>query len=513
MTAKTELPGWGQPRGDTGVRVTARQSLGNYVSSVAGNYVFLAFSFATSVYLTRGLGADRFGRLTLVFTLVQTASLFAGFWTHAGFLRHGAEELAREGTLRRVFWGRMIVVTPPVLAFLALGWGLRTRIAAFHGAGEVGSGALAAYFLALFVNQTLQVVYQARGRAGAFAFFQAGERALVLASLLALHLHAQPTLPRILFVYIGASALASLAAGALVDARDVLPVGTSDRTVRRFMDFSWPILIGVFGGYFASNWLDIVILRHFLGTVAVGQYGLAYQLMGAVQQVPMVSFPVIVPLLVGAHVSDRNALIQLYLDRVVPHAVFAMTVVLAAGILAGPALITAIFGDAFRASARAFPVLLFAVGWYCVFISYIPILNLHERTRSMLAASMAAAAVNLAGDLALIPVWGILGAAGATVLSQCVGALVVAGVARRDYRVSVGPVLLILSPLGFVVLGGAVARGPVDAALTGGGAAVLLALVARAQRLGSASDRQLLASLDLPGSRWLRRAPAAGDLR
>ena len=49
------------------------------------------------------------------------------------------------------------------------------------------------------------------------------------------------------------------------------------------------------------------------------QYALGYQMMGAIQQIPMLSFPVIVPLLVGAHVEKRHGSLRLYLDRVVAH--------------------------------------------------------------------------------------------------------------------------------------------------------------------------------------------------
>ncbi|MBI3635425.1 MAG: lipopolysaccharide biosynthesis protein, partial [Candidatus Rokubacteria bacterium] len=401
---------------------TLRGSVASYVSSVAGNYAFLVLSFGISIYLTRTLGPEGFGRLTLVLAVAQTVSLFACFWTQAGFLRHGTEELARSGNLRRVFWARMLVASVPLAGFLLLGWPLRHLVARFHGVADVGYAALATYLVALFVAQTLQVMYQARGRAGLYAFVQAGERALVLAGLLLYGLTAAPGQAAVLALYVAASLAASVAAAALVDRHDVVPVGTTGPTVRRFAVFSWPILLGVFGSYLTSNWLDVVVHRHFLGSEAVGQFALAYQLMGAVQQVPMVSFPVVVPYLVAAHVAGRVDTIDTYLERVVPHAVFGMVALLSAGIVIGPLVIVPVFGAGFAAAARALPVLLFAVGWYCVFIAYIPLLNLRERTRAMLVASLAAAAANVGGNLLLVPRWGVDGAAWAAVASQAAGA-------------------------------------------------------------------------------------------
>ena len=116
-----------------GVRVTARQSLGSYASSVVGNCLLLLLSFGTSIYLTRVLGASGFGRLGLVLTVAQTASLFAVFWTQSGFLRYGAEALAVDGSLRDIFWTRMLVAAPGVVAFILLAWPLRDAISDFHG--------------------------------------------------------------------------------------------------------------------------------------------------------------------------------------------------------------------------------------------------------------------------------------------------------------------------------------------------------------------------------------------
>lgn len=494
------------------MRVTARQSLTNYLGSVAGNYVFLALSFVVSVYLTRGLGAEGFGRLTLVIAVGQTAALFAGFWTYAGLLRYGAEELATDGTLRRVLWGRMLLATPAALIFVALGWIFQREIQAFHGVGEVGLPILALYFLMLFLGQTLQAVYHASGRAGTWSLLQAGERAVILAAVLLAHLGGALTIDVVLVAYVTAGASVAVVGALWLDRGAWLPIETSRPAARRLLRFSWPMLISVFGSYFSSNWLDVAVIRHFLGAEAVGQYALAYQLMGAIQQLPMMSFPAVVPLLVGAYMNDRETSVQLYLDRAVPHAVFAMTAVLSLAVLVAPFFVALVFGPSFGESAQVLVVLLFAVGWYCVFIAYIPILNLRERSLSIVGASLAAAAVNVSGDLVLIPLWGVRGAAWASVLAQATSALFVAARARREYPMTLAPVVFTLAPLGLVMLGeiGWGSWGGLGAGLA---AVALMIGVARGQRLGSAADRRLLASLDLPGVRWIFPLPADGEAR
>ena len=487
-----------------GRRPSARESAGNYLSSVAGNYLFLGLSLLTSLYLTRSLGAERFGRLTLVFAVAHTALLFTEFWTRAAFLRYATEELARSGRLRRVFWARMLILAPLAAVVALLGWAFRADIAAFHGAGDVGFTLLAMYFAGLFVGQTLQVVFQARSRSGIFAFFQAAERALTLLTLLVMGARGYFGLAAILMIYTAASLATSLLAATRLGRDDLLPMETSRSAARRLLAFSTPMAFGVVGSYLTSNWFDVAMIRHFLGLTAVGHYSLAYQLMGAVQQIPMLSFPVVVPLLVGAHVAERRPSIQLYLDRVIPHGVFAMMALLGAGALVGPTVVRVIFGEAFSESADLFPVLLLAVGWYCIFIGYLPILNLHERTGSLLAASLGAAAFNVVGDLALIPLWGTMGAAWATVSSQLVSALIVVAVARQEYQFTFAPVAFMLVPLTVVVLGTVVGP-PGTLAAAALVAVALLAVAARALRLGSVPDRRLLASLDLPGLKWVLR--------
>src|SRR5688572_5778687 len=122
-------------------RIHARNSLVSYLSSIAGTYIFLAPSFATTIYLTRTLGADGFGKLTLAVTVAQTATVFAGFWSHAGVLRYGAEELAQHGNLHEVFWGRAIAVAPIALVVLTLGALFHDQIAGFHGVAGIGFAA------------------------------------------------------------------------------------------------------------------------------------------------------------------------------------------------------------------------------------------------------------------------------------------------------------------------------------------------------------------------------------
>jgi O-antigen/teichoic acid export membrane protein len=498
MSTRQATGGEATPVAAGGVRVSARQSARAYIASVAGSYALLGASFLVSVFLTRTLGPEGFGRLTLAFAIAHTAALLSGFWTLAGFLRYGAEELAVAGSLRRVFWARLLVAAPAVLAFLLLAPVLAETMAAFHGVAGVGSALLLAYFLTLFVGQTFQVVFQARGRSGTFAMLQAGERSLLLIGLVGLAAVRPPSAGEIFVVYLTAGALGCAAALMGTTRGDILPAETSPATVRRLVLFSWPMLIGVFGSYFASNWLDVTIIRHYLGAAAVGQYSLAHQLMGAVQQIPTTAFPVIVPYLVGAQVAVRDESIRLYLERAVPHAVFAMVVVLSAAVVVGPALVRVVFGPVFAESARALPVLLLAVGWYCVFIGYIPLLNLRESTPGMLAASLVAAATNLAGDLLLVPAWGVIGAAWATVLAQAGSALVVAAIVQRADVFPLAPVLFHLLPLTLLVVVHVATESGVVLAAAAVLAAMLCAAAARAQRLGSAADRRLLAGLELP---------------
>jgi O-antigen/teichoic acid export membrane protein len=489
------------------VRVTARQSARSYAASVAGSYALLALSFGISICLTRTLGAEGFGRLTLFMTVVHTGAIFAGFWTHAGFLRYGVERLAIDGSLRRVLWARSLVVMPTVAALLSAGWIWRREIAGFHGVAAAGFATFALYVLVLFVGQTFQLVLQARGAAGTFALLQAGERGLVLAGLLIVIALGAPDLGIVVALYVVAGVALCLASLRWLQSRDFVPIETDAPTVQRFLAFSWPLIIAVFGNYFSSNWIDAAIIRHFLGSEGVGQYALAYQLMGAVQQVPMSAFPVIMPLLVGAYVRDRDASIRLYLDRAVPHAVFAMVVVLCLGVVIGPPLVAMVFGPGFTETTRALPPMLFAVGWYCVFIAYIPILNLREQTRPIVAATLAAAVGNVVALFTLVPSLGVVGAAWATVASQAASALAVSAVARRGYGFALGPVLTTLSPLALLVIVVSVdsAVGTAVAVLI---AAALLVLTAWWQRLASPPDRRLLAALDLPVFRRVFTTPA-----
>ena len=69
--------------------------LRNFVSVAVGNYGAIVLSLALSVYLTRSLGAERFGKLALLLMAVQVSGCFLSNWTLPGLVKFGSQEFAR----------------------------------------------------------------------------------------------------------------------------------------------------------------------------------------------------------------------------------------------------------------------------------------------------------------------------------------------------------------------------------------------------------------------------------
>jgi len=184
-------------------------------------------------------------------------------------------------------------------------------------------------------------------------------------------------------------------------------------------------------------------------------------------------------------------------------------VILAAPIVVGGAalarpLLTAVYGSEFGPAGAAFPVILAAAGFGAVGSVTAAIQNGMERQDLVFRVAVAATAANLALDLALIPRWGLMGAAVANAAGQ-IGA-VVAGIALTAPLVGARfPLRDCLRVLAAAGITGAVAY-PVALGL-GGGAGLVAAVAA-----GVAVYPPALLATGAVRSEDLDRLRAAGDL-
>lgn len=162
-------------------------------------------------------------------------------------------------------------------------------------------------------------------------------------------------------------------------------------------------------------------------------FGVAATVMGLL---PRAVSAVLAPVASGLYGgSDRVGLRTLFLTGSRYMVILACPIVVGGALLARPLLIT-VYGAEYAPAAMAFPLVLLGAGFGAVGAVTASIQTGMERQGTVLKVAVAATVVNLALDVALIPRWGVVGAAVANAVAQT-GA-VVAGIAITARLVGAG---------------------------------------------------------------------------
>ncbi len=165
--------------------------------------------------------------------------------------------------------------------------------------------------------------------------------------------------------------------------------------------------------------IDQIIVYGFSGSRAAGLYGAVYNVLDQSHFVPLSVLTTLTPIIAASWPAERERML-----RVVRLAAELLTVgslgALAFAAVAARPLVRLVFGAHFVDAAPALPVLGAAFVFICFGYlngSLLAVLGLQGR---LLRISLVALLVNLAGNLALVPAVGFMGAAWMTLLTEIV---------------------------------------------------------------------------------------------
>ncbi len=386
-------------------------------------------SFLITLMLSRQLGPEDYGRFTLFLTVAQTVICLTSFWAGFSILKLGTEESIKQGSLYRVFWAQWSVLLP-LLALVVVGMViLREKVGHFHAIHGLSVGWIALYVLASIWFQAAQSIYQALQRVNRVAVIQIGEGLLLFAGILFLNYWSKSQwLVPVIRWYAIATAIAAFFAFLTLDASIWLPIRTDRQMLSQLVRFSWPLIISNLGVYLMMNWIDLTFLRFWSRLSEVGQYYLAYQIMGTLQQLPVQTLPVVLPALVGFQSLGQSKATSHYHDWLLPRALLVMSALICFCLLTAPALIPLVFGRNFSASLKPLGVLLLALLFSTIFMGVMPLLKTANRTKPVMVAFLVGGFLKLVLDYWWIQKAGMVGAAWSTVAAHaaCAGTVLIA---------------------------------------------------------------------------------------
>ncbi|MBL8029974.1 MAG: flippase [Candidatus Doudnabacteria bacterium] len=179
---------------------------------------------------------------------------------------------------------------------------------------------------------------------------------------------------------------------------------------------AWPfaILVGFSAIY---NRIDVIIITRMLGFEQTGFYTAAYKFLDILNFFPAsvshVLFPVLATLMVKGLITNVKQTLEKYIRLMVA---IALPMAVGGSILAKP-LVILLAGKEFESSAPVLSILIWAAA---ILFIYIPVnsLIISQLTKKAALVTGLNVLLNVAGNILLIPYFGIKAAAGMTVVSE-----------------------------------------------------------------------------------------------
>lgn len=420
----------------------------NYLLLVGTQFLSSVAALLTVWMLTRLLGAEGYGRVAALIAAAMLIGMVALNWSAMALARIGCEEFVETGRITDTFWTRtgilllnwlLVLVTAPLWFGSLARW--------LHLTGEMQFWLLL-YLASLSAWTHVQYGLQAAKLQGLVGRLLALERLLILSGALVLTVHGA-SLTRIVAAY-ATGALAAAVCG-LWRLRHLIgrARGLNLALAGRVLLFSLPLIPQSLVSYFSTNYLDAWFLLHYRSSAELGVYSLAYQLAGTAMQLPVLASSLLLPMFTTLEVKQDDQRLAVYVRDILP--VLSLGWAVAGTFITGALVIflPLVFGAQFaQAAPLIWPLMAACVIVGPMSMGYGPLLNAKAATTAIAMAALAGAGANVLLNVALIPRWGMLGCAWATVGSYLVNLLVGAYLLWRVSGLSGGWALeAVLPPL------------------------------------------------------------------
>ncbi len=406
----------------------------NYLSLIVFQAGSAVFSFAAVWLITEYLGSEGYGGVVAVIAGSQLAQVFVS-WTAYGVVRFGVDELIESGRIARVFWlrlGALAVNLGFLIALSPVWFGFLARL--FKLTPEV-YGLLVAHIALTALWMHVQMSLQGAKLLRLQGLLMMCERLVILLGVAALLWAANLTPNAAVMAYIAGPAAMILigvfALRGLIFARFVV-----DRVfVTKFLAYSLPLLPFGLVGVFSGSYVDAAFVVNYLSTRDLGHYSIATQINGLTLQIPTLANTVLFPLFITLRREQEHERSGNYFRNVVPVAVLGWGALCTLVAAAANYVIPVVFDREFLPAAGAVWILLGAsVVGLPVAIGYSALSNAMSLTWVAMIGAICSAVANVVGNALLIPRFGLLGCAAASVFAfmACTVAFVMIMKARAD---------------------------------------------------------------------------------
>jgi len=404
----------------------------SYFIVIACQGLAAAAALASLHWLATYVDPETFGRYSLYQSAVAAGALFLVSWPNAALLRFGREEWTQHGRIGSTFGARalLFVTTTSIAVVVARIFDpqLRTLLRVDHSPFlwvALGIIVLPATELAIYANQAV-------GRTEAYGFSPLITRAGFLVGIVIIpFLHAKPDWTYLAWWLIGPTAAAGAVALGTMPRASLSGFAVSAPTVVLLIKYSWTLPFAALSTY-VVNWIDSWVIRGVRGVGPVGIYNWAYQTTAIASLAFAPLAVVLTPRVIDARVKNDSASIKRYVDAILPAAT-AMAIVVAVMFMFVFPVFKLVAAPSYAPAYLVILILLAALPFQLIAYLVTPLANAYERLLPRIVlVSVCIAAINTVGDLILVRLLGIAGAAIATSAAFMVGGLLMIVVIRAE---------------------------------------------------------------------------------
>jgi O-antigen/teichoic acid export membrane protein len=407
------------------------------------------FSFASVSLCTHTLGAEGYGGIVAIIAASSVAQIFVN-WTCVGLARFGVEEFVESGNISKSFWARTIIFLPNSLIFLAFSLLWFPLLANWLKLPNEAFWLVILHFIITTCWIHVQHAFQGAKLPKLQGSFLAFERMLIFSTLAILVLTGNLTWISAVWAYIVPPFLMTVIGLWQIRKLFSWRIDFDRETMRKMLRYSMPLIPFTLIGYLSTSYLDAIFISQYLDKTELGIYNVAYSVNGILTQFPVMAGSLIMPMFVTFQSNKQGDIIQKYLTDVLP----LLTLIWGLGCvftaILGIFFIPIIFGSEVTASSSILWVLVIgSVLSFPLFVGYIPYVHQISATYIGTLMAIGAALVNLTANYFLIPRYGLIGCAWATVLSISASLLIVFALVHIRHSLKHRWTLLALLPVIF----------------------------------------------------------------
>jgi O-antigen/teichoic acid export membrane protein len=385
----------------------------NYLALTATQAASTGAAFALVWLATRALGPAGYGHLVAAQGAAMLVMQFFIHWTTMAVTRFGVEEFVQSGRIAVTFWSRAYLLGFKLVLLGATSFLWFPFVARAFGLDKASLPLVFAWLTALSLWWHVQQALQAAKLPRVNGALLTGERLLGLGLVGLLFIGGGVSFGRVVAAYfIAPLCMAALGLYRLRPLLRPLP-RPSWPELRKLVTFSLPLIPTALVGYLSTAHFDSIFIVRYLGLDQLGRYAVAQQISGSFLQLPSLVGVLMLPLLVSIGSAGAAPL-----RAVLPTLALGWSGLCLCAAVAGSWFLPLAFGTRYQEVA---PLLwpLFAVASLAgpVLMGYFPLANARSTTVVVATNAVVAGVVNIAADVLLIPRYGLVGCAFASLLA------------------------------------------------------------------------------------------------